>query len=289
MRAIFIALALAALVACGGQQPTEQPPSLVKLYVLDGGTLHVTDPSRFQLKKDEVAELNLSVGCYLVTHPRGVLLWDTCAIPDSEWTYTGSPVKHHLVLPDKQERDFTLVKPLTMQLADAGQSRATITHLALSHYHYDHTANANLFPKAAWLVTDVEREAMFAVPPRGSTRPSTYEGLRSGGIIQITGDDHDVFGDGTVVIKAARGHTEGHQVLYVKLAKTGGVVLAGDLYHYPEERTLDRVPIFEVDAQQTRAARKSLDRFLNETKAQLWIQHDFNAHAKLKKAPEYYD
>jgi glyoxylase-like metal-dependent hydrolase (beta-lactamase superfamily II) len=163
-------------------------------------------------------------------------------------------VKHHLVLPDKQERDFTLVKPLTMQLADAGHSRATITRLALSHYHYDHTANANLFPKAAWLVTDVEREAMFAVPPRGSTRPSTYEGLRTGGVIQITGDDHDVFGDGTVVIKAARGHTEGHQVLYVKLARTGGVVLAGDLYHYPEERTLDRVPIFEFDAQQTRAA-----------------------------------
>jgi glyoxylase-like metal-dependent hydrolase (beta-lactamase superfamily II) len=262
----------------------------VRLYVLDGGTLHVTDPSRFQLTKDDVAELNLSVGCYLVTHPRGTLLWDTCAIPDSEWTYTGSPVKHHLVLPDKQERDFTLVKPLTMQLADAGHSRATITHLALSHYHYDHTANANLFPKAAWLVTDVEREAMFAVPPpRVTTRPSTYEGLRNGGIIRITGDDHDVFGDGTVVIKAARGHTEGHQVLYVKLARTGGVVLAGDLYHYPEERTLDRVPTFEFDAQQTRAARKSLDRFLIETKAQLWIQHDFNAHAKLKKAPEYYD
>ena len=263
---------------------------LVRLYVLDGGTLHVTDPSRFQLKKDEVAELNFSVGCYLVTHPRGVLLWDTCAIPDSEWTYAGSPVKHHLVLPDKQERDFTLVKPLTMQLADAGHSRATITHLALSHYHYDHTANANLFPKAAWLVTDVEREAMFAAPPPSvTTRPSTYDELRTRGIIRITGDDHDVFGDGTVVIKAARGHTEGHQVLYVKLGRTGGVVLAGDLYHYPEERTLDRVPTFEVDAQQTRAARKSLDRFLSETKAQLWIQHDFNAHAKLKKAPEYYD
>ena len=161
LRTVCAVAVLVAGVACGGRQP----PGLVRLYVLDGGTLHVTDPSRFQLKKDEVAELNFSVGCYLVTHPRGVLLWDTCAIPDSEWTYAGSPVKHHLVLPDKQERDFTLVKPLTMQLADAGHSPATITHLALSHYHYDHTANANLFPKAAWLVTDVEREAMFAVPP----------------------------------------------------------------------------------------------------------------------------
>jgi hypothetical protein len=33
--------------------------------------------------------------------------------------------------------------------------------------------------------------------------------------------------------------------LYLKLAKTGGVVLSGDLYHYPEERRLDRLPTFE--------------------------------------------
>ena len=58
VRKFFIALLLAAVVACGGRQP----PGLVRLYVLDGGTLHVTDPSRFQLKKDEVAELNFSVG-----------------------------------------------------------------------------------------------------------------------------------------------------------------------------------------------------------------------------------
>jgi len=36
--------------------------------------------------------------------------------------------------------------------------------------------------------------------------------------------DHDVFGDGTVVIKFAPGHTPGHQVLSLKLANTGRVV-----------------------------------------------------------------
>ena len=121
------------------------------------------------------------------------------------------------------------------------------------------------------------------------TRPSTYEALRNIKAVTIVGDEHDVFGDGTVIIKAAPGHTQGHQVLYLRLARAGNVVLSGDLYHYPEERTLDRVPTFEFNAQQTRAARKALDRFLADTKAQLWIQHDFNAHAKLKKAPDYYE
>jgi hypothetical protein len=78
-------------------------------------------------------------------------------------------------------------------------------------------------------------------------------------------------------------------VLSVKLAKTGGVVLSGDLYHYPQERTMNRLPTFEFNEQQTRMARKAIDDFLIRTKSQLWIQHDFNAHAKLKKAPQYYD
>ena len=281
---LFAAAVLAAAMGCGGQRAEG-----VRLYVLDGGTLHVSDPARFQLRKEDVAETNFAVACYLITHPKGALLWDACAVPDSEWTPTGSPVKHHLVLPDSQERDITLVKPVAAQLAEAGYSPATVTHLALSHYHYDHTANANMFPKAAWLVPQAEREAMFATPIPGVTRPSTFDALRDNNAISIEGDDHDVFGDGTVIIKAAPGHTQGHQILYVRLARTGDVVLSGDLYHYPEERTLDRVPTFEVDAQQTRAARKSLDRFLEETKAQLWIQHDFNAHAKLKKSPDYYD
>jgi N-acyl homoserine lactone hydrolase len=290
---VLFAAMVMAIAGCAGSTSSPsadgQRAESLRLYVLDGGTLHVSDPARFQLKKEDVGETNFSVACFLIVHPKGTLLWDACAVPDSEWTPTGSPVTHHLVLPDSQERDVTLVKPLAAQLAAAGFPPASITHIALSHYHYDHTANANLFPNATWLVPQVERDAMFAIPPPLVTRPATYEMLRNRSTLSLVDHEHDVFGDGTVIIKAARGHTQGHQVLYVRLPRTGGVVLAGDLYHYQAERTLDRVPTFEFDAQQTRAARKTLDRFLQQTKAQMWIQHDFNAHAKLKKAPEYYE
>ena len=54
------------------------------------------------------------------------------------------------------------------QLAAIGLSAADITHLAFSHYHYDHTANANSFVGGAtWLVRQVERDAMFAERPPG--------------------------------------------------------------------------------------------------------------------------
>jgi hypothetical protein len=78
-------------------------------------------------------------------------------------------------------------------------------------------------------------------------------------------------------------------VLYLKLAKTGDVVLAGDLYHYRQERTLNRLPTFDFDENQTRLARQGLEAFLTKTKASLWIQHELAAHQKLKKAPAFYD
>jgi N-acyl homoserine lactone hydrolase len=264
-------------------------PPAIKLYVFDGGILEVSDPSRFQLTKEDVGLTDLSVACYLVVHPKGILMWDACAVPDSEWTPTGSPVKHHLNIPDGQQRDVIISSPLGAQLTSAGISPAAITYLALSHYHYDHTANANQFAGSTWLVRGNEREAMFREPAPGVTRPSTYERLRSSKTITIGTDDYDVFGDGSVVIKAAVGHTEGHQVLFVRLPKTGGVVLGGDLYHYQAERRLDRVPTFEFNADQTRASRKALDGFLQKSGAQLWIQHDLKAHQALKKAPAYYE
>jgi N-acyl homoserine lactone hydrolase len=101
-------------------------------------------------------------------------------------------------------------------------------------------------------------------------------------------DDYDVFGDGTVIIKSAPGHTPGHQMLYVKLAQTGPILISGDLYHYPEERTLDRLPTFEYSPEQTRASRVAIEAFLRRTGTTLWIQHDFRANALLRKAPEYY-
>lgn len=293
-----LAVAAAALVlaiqAGGGAGATPapqktQPPHSTRVYVFDCGTLHNSDAARYRFKKEELATTEMSVACFLVTHPKGTLVWDTGAVPDDSWTPTGTPTTQHIVLPDSQQRDITVTKSLKGQLGELGYSPRDITYLVLSHYHYDHTGNANEFAGATWLVRQVERDAMFAAQPPGTTQPSTYSALRSSKAIILKTDEHDVFGDGTVIIKSAPGHTPGHQVLYLKLAKTGGVVLSGDLYHYPEERKLDRVPTFDFNEQQTRASRVMIEGFLKEKGAQLWIQHDINGNAKLKKSPNFYE
>lgn len=260
----------------------------VRLYIFDGGTIENIDPTGFGLKRDDVSFYRFPAPCFLIVHPKGTLIWDTGVVPDSAWKYTGSVMTHKVVLPDRQ-RDITLAKPLSMQLKEIGYSPSDISYLALSHYHYDHTGNAYLFASAMWLVRQNEYDAMFAQPPPTVSLPSTYAALQKGKRQIIISDEYNVFGDGTVVIKSAPGHTPGHQVLFLKLAETGNILLSGDLYHYPEEKTMDKVPIFEVNAEQTRATRKMIDTFLNKTNARLWIQHDVTTYVKLKKSPAYYE
>ena len=286
---ILAAFVMLAAAPSTSAQQRAQPPKSPRLFVFDCGRLKIADTGRFQLKKEEVAVSDLSVACFMVAHPKGTLMWDTGAVPDSAWKPTGSPVDVKLVLPDKQEREVTMVKPLRAQLAEAVYQPSDITHFSTSHYHYDHNANDNLFAGATWFVRQVERDAMFAAKPTDLTEPANFSALQKSKTVIIKTDDYDVFGDGTVVIKFTPGHTPGHQVLYLKLAKTGPVLLVGDLYHYPEERTLSRVPTFEFNQQQTVSTRTTVETFLKKTSAQLWIQHDFAANAKLKKSPAYYD
>jgi len=277
-----------------GQTPSSpsrkaQIPGSTRLYVFDCGILHIADAGRFGFKKEELATLEMSVACFLVAHPKGTLIWDTGAVPDSAWTPTGKPTMQHIVLPDTQTRTVTMVKSLKAQLAEIWYSPSDITYLALSHYHYDHSANSNAFAGATWLVSRIERDAMFAAKAPGTTQPSTYSALRNSKTVILEKDEYDVFGDGTVVIKSAPGHTPGHQILSLKLAKTGNVVMSGDLYHYPEERRMDRVPTFEFNAEQTRKTRVAIESYLKRIGAQLWIQHDFNGNAKLRKSPSFYE
>lgn len=285
MPAVLIMAALA-IVAAAAASPTAaqhrppKPPRTLRLYVFDCGVIRGLDPALFNFKKEEVATTDFAVPCYLIVHPKGTLMWDVGVIPDSAFKDDGAPVTQGV---------STATKPLKAQLAEIGYSPSDITYLAHSHYHSDHIANSNEFADATWLVRQVERDAMFAEKPPALVNPALYSELKNSKTIILTTDEYDVFGDGSVIIKSAPGHTPGHQVLILKLAKTGKVMLAGDLYHYPEERKLSRVPTFEYNKEQSLASRAMIEDYVRRTGTQLWIEHDFIANSKLKKAPAYYD
>jgi N-acyl homoserine lactone hydrolase len=128
------------------------------------------------------------------------------------------------------------------------------------------------------------------VSPAAELHPKAAKSLRQNSqTVIIDKDEYDGFGDGKVIIKSTPGHTPSHQSLFLKLAKTEPVVLSGNLYHYPEERTLNRLPVAEFNKEQTAASRADLEVFLKKTGAQLWIQYDILGDAKRRKAPEFYE
>lgn len=272
---ILLATASLAQRAETGPPPVDR----LRLYIFDLGFIPVPDASALF---DEPLEVAADVCCvvpgHLIVHPKGTLLWDAGLVPDA-LIGTASPAMGQ---PGR---------PLVEQLAEIGYAPADITYIALTHYHFDHTANANAFENSTWIVQKAERDVMFAgepVPGVGPDPTSHYNELRSSKTIILQNiDEYDVFGDGSVIIKAAPGHTPGHQVLVLRLPETGPVMLAGDLYHFPEEREAQLVPVIEFDREQSRATRVKIEEYVRRHSMPLWIEHDAHLYATLAKSPDY--
>jgi glyoxylase-like metal-dependent hydrolase (beta-lactamase superfamily II) len=288
---VFAVLAMLAMLAANpaplSSQGKPAAPSTPRLYVFDCGMLTMTTDGveRYHVTTTEVGQTRMPVPCFLVAHQRGTLMWDLGVIPDAAVEAQPQGARSNV----NPTAAAVVTRTLKSQLAQVGYSPTDITYVAISHAHIDHTANLNAFATSTWLTTAAERDFMWAENnPR--VNPSFYTALKGSRVTLLGNDEHDVFGDGRVVIKAAPGHTPGHQVLILTLASTGRVMLSGDLYHYPQERTLGRrPPDNEFDVGQSAESRVRIEDYLKRTKTALWIEHDFNAHAKLKKAPAYYD
>jgi glyoxylase-like metal-dependent hydrolase (beta-lactamase superfamily II) len=287
---VKIPIASAAVVltlATLGLAAAPAAPKSMRLYVLDCGMLTPTKEGveRYHITIAEAGETRMPVPCFLIAHPRGTLLWDTGVIPD-ETVETQPQGARANVNPTVAA---LVTRTLKSQLAQIGYAPGDIKYVAVSHAHIDHTANLNEFAASTWLTRPAERDFMWTENnPR--VNPSFYTRLRNSLTVLLETDEYDVFGDGRAIIKAAPGHTPGHQVLILRLASTGLVMLGGDLYHYPPERTLHRAPPDnEFNVQTSAASRVTIEAYIARTKAQLWIQHDFGANAKLKKSPAYYD
>ncbi len=148
------------LAPASAQQPQRPPsPQSLRLYVLDCGKITPANVDAYGLKPSEMANTNMMTPCFLVVHPRGSLMWDTGEIPDSAFKDGVSPQKLNA---------FTVDRPLLPQLLAIGYIPDNITYLALSHYHLDHVANANLFAGATWIVQKGDRDPIFAPRQPGS-------------------------------------------------------------------------------------------------------------------------
>ena len=258
-----------------------KPPASLRLYIFDCGIIHTTNGDAYSLKKEEMASTEMSIPCILVAHPKGTLMWDNGDIPDRVFPAGRRPrrarSRHAGQAAAAAARGCRLYAGGHHLSVDVALSRRS--RRQRQRVRQRHLAGAKGGTRSACSRTSRFRDR----------RSENYNELKNSKTVLIDKDEYDVFGDGTVVIKSTPGHTPGHNVLFLKLKKTGPVVLSGDLYHYPEERTLNRLPVADFNKEQTAASRAELEIFLKKTGAQLWIEHDIIGNAKLKKAPAFYE
>ena len=254
-----------------------------RLYVMDCGSIQFDSVAMFGLTDVETTVRELVVPCYLIDHPNGKLLWDAGLPAAMAGNSTPIPMPGG-------GGTVTYARSLLDQLNELELNPTDIDKVAFSHMHFDHTGSANLFTASQLLIQQAEFTAAFEEAEKfeGVFEPTLYADMIKARR-RILNGDHDVFGDGSVKIVSAPGHTPGHQVLSLTLANTGPLILSGDLYHFRFSRKNRRTPVFNFDAQATLTSMDRVEALIAKKGAQLWIQHDKALYDTLRLAPAYYD
>jgi glyoxylase-like metal-dependent hydrolase (beta-lactamase superfamily II) len=272
------ALLLLLPLACAAY--AADPVDSVRLYALDCGHASAKDMGFLSDTGEyDGKSFGVAVPCFVIRHPKGTLLWDT-GLGDKLVGPKGGV--------DQGPIHMEVKRTIAEELRAAGLTPADISYVAFSHFHFDHTGNANLFKDATWIINSTELAFANSTPTPVSVDPETISGYKSVKTKMIDGD-LDVFEDGSVRILRMPGHTPGHQMLLLKLKKSGAVLLSGDLYHTRENRKSRLVPVFNVERADTLASMDRAERLIKNLKARLIVQHDERDFKALPKAPHYLD
>ncbi len=268
------------LLVAGCASVEQRPASVERMFVINCGENHVTDLSRWTPGVHVGEPAVFSNHCYLIRHARGLMLWDS-GNPDRL-----AALPNGLAAPNGLITAY-MRKPLADSLREIGVKPGDIQHFAMSHSHGDHSGNANLFGASTLYMQSIEYDAVFGPEPQKyNFIAANFEKLRGARVVKLNGD-HDVFGDGSVLIKSTPGHTIGHQSLFVRLPKTGPVLLSGDMTHLMENWQAKRSPWFNFDLVQSTRSMNEMEQFMALTGAKLWINHDRAQNAAILKAPAF--
>jgi N-acyl homoserine lactone hydrolase len=257
---------------------TAAPAPSVHLWRLDCGTVQVNDLNVFSDTYAYVGQSKkLTASCYLIKHDDIYMLWDT-GLPEA---ILGASLQAPGAMA------ASLSRTIKDQLSELKVSPASISIIGISHSHWDHTGQAASFPQAKVLMGKGDVEALRQP---GSERAKPLEHwLTGGGALEEVTGDKDVFGDGSVVMLDLPGHTPGHHGLLVKLAKTGYVLLSGDVAHFRENLESDGVPAFNDDRTKSLASIERFKRISQNLKAVTIIQHEPEDVGKLPQFPKFAD
>jgi glyoxylase-like metal-dependent hydrolase (beta-lactamase superfamily II) len=207
------------------------------IYALRTGVIHRTPAFAYRggspWKKWEWV-----MSAVLVRHPQGDVLIDTGVGRTIVSQLKEAPFLFRL------GTDLVPLKTAADQLDAAGYDRKHLRSILLTHAHWDHVSGVPDFPGVPVLVTAAEHRFIdeggwVTVTARSVDRSQLREYTFDGGPYLGFDHSHDLYGDGSIVIVPAPGHTPGSVVVFLTLPDGARYAFVGDLV-WQREGILER-------------------------------------------------
>jgi N-acyl homoserine lactone hydrolase len=249
---------------------------MLRIYALSCGALEF-DRQLFFPASPTGSRLIAPVSSFLVEHSAGRLLFDTGIHCDALTDPLGRLGKRiSSLFAFRARADEGVVG----QLALLGLKPDDIRYVVNSHFHFDHCGCNASFPRAQFLVQRAELAIARAEPKRYDAKdwdlPLDYR--------EIDGE-HDVFGDGLVVLLPTPGHTAGHQSLWIREGGRPQMLMTGDACYTREHLEQTILPLNAFDAAQMTHSMGVLRGLRDRKGVQLLYGHDAGQWQALTRAP----
>jgi glyoxylase-like metal-dependent hydrolase (beta-lactamase superfamily II) len=292
-----VLLVLSILMGRFATSALAESPAGMKLYVFSSGALTTIGKGVLQNFGPMEPTISIPVGFFVIKHPQGNVLFDT-----------GNNDKI-ITDPSYWGPNFDALKPVNtpdvaidMQLKKIGLTPDDIKYVVISHMHLDHGGNIAKFPNSTLIIQKDEidyamwpdepftgpfipADAAVLRAPVGSAKPNAFK------MVILRGTDMDIFRDGSVIVKSSRGHTKGHQMMLIRLPKTGSVVLTADNVYFREnvEKSIPPNLVLAYDPAGIMRAYEYIRFMMASEGADFFTSHDPDAFKAMKKAPDYYE
>lgn len=214
-------------VALPDKLPPASPPESMRVSALPTGTMHSSAMLAFR-GGNPLESRDFSMTAVLVQHPRGDLLIDTGFGREVDDQVKLLPLLMQLTT------DYDKTSPAAEQLITQGYDLKSLAGVVLTHAHWDHVSGLDSLRKTPIFVPTLEQAFIEEGGDNSAlAKQLATDQLKSYAFVNKPylgfAQQFDVWGDGSVVLVPAPGHTPGSVLVFLTLPSGLRLALLGDL------------------------------------------------------------